>query len=263
MNQNDLRYLLKEKYNYTETQLIDVENSLKDFLSKDLSENLKDDLQKLEEGVPVAFLIGYVDFLNTRINLTHRTLIPRAETEYWTSIYIEKLKDKDNLNILDIFCGSGCIGIALAKNLENINITLTDISEEAIKQTKENLKINNIEINRFRVFESNIFESLGKEKFDYIFANPPYVENIYKTMGDSGLAFEPSVSLFGGEDGLRVVEKFIVQLKGHLTENGMCVMEFGHNQEQGIIEILKQNEFKDFEFFKDQFGIVRWVEIRN
>lgn len=263
MNQNDLRYLLKEKYNYTETQLINIENDLDEFLRKDLPKHLKKDIQKLEDGVPVAYLIGYSDFLNTRINLNYRTLIPRPETEYWVSLYMEKLKTlPKEIKALDIFCGSGCIGIALAKNLPNLKITFTDLVPDSVNQTKENLKLNEINPNNYAVLESNIFEAINAQKFDYIFANPPYVENIYQKMGDRGLAFEPATALFGGEDGLRVVEKFLDQLKKHLNPGGTCVMEFGHNQEEGIRKILEQNSFKDFEFFKDQFGIVRYVEIR-
>jgi release factor glutamine methyltransferase len=258
MNENDLRYLLKEKYNYNETQLLELKIGKIRIVNKEIEEDIK----KLEEGVPVAYLIGYVEFLNTRINLNYRTLIPRPETEYWIEIYINKLKHQ-NLQILDIFCGSGCIGIALAKNLPLAHITLTDISDEAINQTTENAKINDISLQKIEIIKSNIFESIPKKKFDYIFANPPYVENIYMKMGDRGLKYEPATALFGGEDGMQVIEKFIDKLIDYLAKNGTCIMEFGDNQQDKVKEILLKNKFNKFEFFKDQFGVIRWVEIKN
>lgn len=260
MNENDLRYLLKEKYNYKETQLIELKNKGEETLSKEA----KEDIQKLNEGVPVAYLIGYVDFLNTRINLNYRTLIPRPETEYWTNIYIEKLKNiNSHLEILDIFCGSGCIGIALAKNLPNTTVTFSDITDDSIKQTNENLASNNIDQKQIKVIKSNIFDNLEQKEFDYIFANPPYVENIYIKMGDRGLAYEPATALFGGEDGMSVITQFIEKLKNYLKPKSLCVIEFGDNQQDKIKDILIKNRFDNFEFFKDQFGVIRWVEIRN
>lgn len=256
MISNDLRYILKEKYSYKESQILE-------FKPENLSKALQDDIKKLDEGVPVAFIIGYVDFLNTRINLDHRTLIPRPETEYWTAIYINQLKNKSNLKILDIFCGSGCIGIALAKNLNLKKIVFSDLADEAIIQTKENLEFNKIEKSIYDVYQGNIFDSIPDQQFDYIFANPPYVENIYQKMGDRGLAFEPSVALFGGDNGMSVIEKFVKMIPQYLNNKGICIMEFGDNQEEKVQKILEENNLKNFKFFKDQFGVYRWVEISN
>ena len=263
MISNDLRFILKEKYNYTEGQIMDFEKNAIQDKPNNLPTDLQADIAKLADGAPVAFIIGYVDFLNTRINLDYRTLIPRTETEYWASLYIDKLKDISNLKVLDIFCGSGCIGIALAKNLTLKKIVFSDLADEAIKQTRENIILNKLDENTSEVYKGNIFDAIPNQKFDYIFANPPYVENIYQKMGDRGLAFEPSVALFGGDDGMSVIEKFIQELSLYITQDGICVMEFGDNQENKVKEILKQNNFIDFEFFKDQFGVYRWVEIRN
>ena len=254
MDQN-LRHLLKEKYKYTETQLINLKTS-------DLDKDIQNDIKSLEQKTPLAYLIGHVSFLSTNIDLRFKTLIPRPETEYWTEIYIKKIKalNLTNPEILDIFCGSGCIGIAIAKNLKNAKISFSDISENAILQTQKNLEINNIPEEQFTIHKGNLFERIKDKKFDVILANPPYVEDFYE---DMGLKFEPAAALFAGKDGLNIIRKFLEEAKNYLKPNGFIVMEFGENQEEGISNILNEKGFKDFTFYKDQFDKDRWVKISS
>ena len=113
-------------------------------------DNLDYALKKLKEHYPIQYLIGYVDFYNTKINVNENVLIPRFETELLVEKAIKFLKTKNYHNLLDICTGSGCIAIALKKNL-NINIDALDISNEALKIAKINATQNNTSLNFFKL----------------------------------------------------------------------------------------------------------------
>ncbi|MFH2109465.1 MAG: methyltransferase, partial [Patescibacteria group bacterium] len=139
--QKEIRWLLKEKYHWTEVEIL---------LNKRLmSPKEIRDLKRLEQGEPVAYVIGKTEFLGCTIDLSLKPLIPRPETEYWVN---QVMKGKNRVlpesgstrmvKALDLCCGSGCIGIALLKHLSNISVDFVDIDDNALKQTEINLKLN-------------------------------------------------------------------------------------------------------------------------
>ncbi|TNK93230.1 peptide chain release factor N(5)-glutamine methyltransferase, partial [Mycoplasmopsis pullorum] len=128
----------------------------------------------LKQDTPVQKIIGYVDLANVRIFLDKYVLIPRYETEELVLKAIEKIPQ--NAKVLDLGCGSGFIAIALKKNRPDLEVYATDISDDALIQTKQNALINGVKIN---VMYSNLFSMLRDEvkekKFDVIISNPPYI----------------------------------------------------------------------------------------
>lgn len=244
LNKTELRYYLKEKYKYSELKIQEI-------LEKE---------PPVIKG-PLAYALGYVDFLNTRIDLSHKTLIPRPETEYWVNNIIESLKNEPRERvILDIFCGSGCIGISILKHLNNTHVTFADIDKDAIEQTKLNTKINKIPKERFNIIETNLFENIPNQKFDIIFANPPYVgEN--DEYGEE-IKAEPKIAIFAKDNGLAIIKKFLANAFKYLNKNGVIYMEIGENQEEDIKKIIKMPNAR-IAFNKDQYGKTRMVEIRN
>jgi len=190
LNKTELRYYLKEKYNYSELKI----------------QNILDKGTLKIEG-PLAYALGYVDFLDTKIDLRYKTLIPRPETEYWVKNILDSERERGNKReILDIFCGSGCIGISILKHLNNTHVTFSDIDTNAIKQTKYNLKNNNISKDRYTVIKSDLFKNIPKQEFDIIFANPPYVgkDDEY----GKEVLLEPENAVFADDNGLAVIKKF-------------------------------------------------------
>jgi len=208
-----------------------------------------------------------VKFLNCQIDLSKHNFSPRIETEFWVAKEIKNLKSKNKncnpkIKILDIFAGTGCIGIAILKNIENSDLDFADISENAFLQIKINLELNKIKEGRGMIYKSNLFEKLKGQKYDFIFANPPYVALDRISEVQIGvLKKEPLVALFAGKDGLVIIERFFKKAKKHLNPGGKIFLEFDPLQKEKINKILERENLKA-EFKKDQFGKIRWVAAR-
>jgi len=204
-------------------------------------------------------------FLNCKIDISEKVFIPRAETEFWVKKALKSIRATNNeqrtIKVLDIFSGSGCIGIAILKNIRKSQVDFVDIDENAIKQIKANLKLNKISQKRYKVIKSDVFEKV-KGKYDVIFANPPYVaKERLNEVQESVKKFEPKISWYGGRGGLRYIKKFLKKAKNHLKENGIIFMEIDPLQKEEVEKILTKGSYKKFKFYKDQFKKIRWVKI--
>ena len=217
--------------------------------------------------IPVEYEKGYTKFLNCKIDLRNRVFIPRIETEFWVGkafknckLQIANCKLK-KVKILDIFAGSGCIGIAVLKNIKNSRVDFADIDKRAIEQIKINLKLSRISPKRYKIYQSNLFEKL-KGKYNYIFANPPYVaKEKIKEVQPSVLRYEPKRAILGGKKGLFYIRKFLKEVKKFLKPDGIIYLEFDPEQKNEILNILKKENYKNSKFFKDQFKKWRWTRI--
>jgi release factor glutamine methyltransferase len=204
-------------------------------------------------------------FLNCKIDISKGVFIPRIETEFWVKKALKSIrttnKEQRAIKVLDIFSGSGCIGIAILKNIKNSRVDFVDIDEKAIEQIKINLKLNKISPKRYRIIKSDVFEKI-KGKYSFIFANPPYVaKERLNEVQESVKKLEPKISWYGGRGGLRYIKKFLKEAKNHLKENGVIFMEIDPLQKEEVEKILKNENYKKFKFYKDQFKKIRWVKI--
>jgi len=210
--------------------------------------------------IPKEYRDGFKIFLGQKIDLSKHPLIPRAETEYWASKAIEEIGKRENIDCLDLFSGSGCIGSAVLKNTKAF-CDFGEIEKNFLEQIKINVELLGIDSNRYNIFETDIFSGISK-KYDYILANPPYVaERRMNDVGVDVMAFEPRVALFSGEEGMDIIKAFLNESKNYLKENGIIFLEFDPQQEKEIESILQKNEYSSWEFFCDQFGLVRFVRI--
>jgi len=221
----------------------------------------------MEGGIselPQEYKDGSVDFLGCKIDLSKRVLIPRPETEFWVRQAIVDLqKIAGEIHVLDIFSGSGCVGIAAAKKNPRAMIDFIDIGKNEIGQIKINLEINVIDKKRVCVIKSNTFENVPHGTvYDAILANPPYIdpERINEVQG-SVLDYEPRQALFGGTRGLEVIEKFLKTARNFLKPLGFIYLEFDPSQIGEVEKIIKKNNYSSFEFFKDQFEQWRFAKI--
>lgn len=228
------------------------------------------DVERIREGEPVDYVIGYKKFLESKIDLRFKPLIPRDETEFWVERTIESLPKKSkpySSRFLDIFAGSGCIGIAVLKHLPNSYCDFIDIDSNSLKQIRLNLKINRISPKRYRVIKSDIFSAiannhLAKTKnrkskilYHYIFANPPYIDSGRRgAVQKSVLAHEPQTALFSKDIGLFYIKKLLQQAGRYLSKGGIIYMEFDPAQKEAIASILRGLGYKKFSFHRDQFG---------
>lgn len=219
------------------------------------------DLRRLEAGEPLAYVIGNVPFLGCTIDLRHRTLIPRPETEYWTERTICEIGSR-MAECLDLFCGSGCVGIAILKHCSRATMVFADLDPVAIRQTRINLRLNGIQSDRYRIVQSNIFAEIGGG-FDIVVANPPYIPLTRRDkVAGSVTEFEPATAVFGGRDGLALVRKFISGLSKHLRSGGFARMEFDPPEKQ-VIAALVRSAGMTSGFEKDQYGKWRTVRLQS
>lgn len=229
------------------------------------SEKLAVDLVRLRRGEPLDYVIGWRDFLGCRIDLSERPLIPREETEYWVDLAISDLKKdkRPKIKCLDLFAGSGCIGLAVLARDKRATVTFADKNFSALTTIKKSLKLNKSKIGfgRTKVVKSDVWSNLPG-RFDYIFANPPYIP-IGKKLPRSVVGYEPKEALFGGADGLDLIKKFLDQAREHLEPEGKIYLEFGFGQKQKLQKSLKNLGFLSYQFGKDQFGRYRFAVIKN
>ena len=208
---------------------------LKKYLHKE--DNLDEAIKRLEQGEPVQYIVGDVDFYGNIIKVNKNVLIPRRETEELvekTTAYIKKYLNT-NIKVLDIGTGSGCIPIALKKLIPELNISAVDISEKALEVATENAKSNNAEIT---FIKSDVFENIN-EKYDCIISNPPYIRNDEKIM-DIVKNNEPHIALFAEDNGLYFYKKIINESDKYLNKKFIIAFEIGEEQGNDIIDIAKE-----------------------
>jgi len=248
------RWILKDKYHLSDLQINDV---LMDKVS--LTYSQKEDLHRLLKGEPINYIIGWIDFLNCKIDLSFKPLIPRPETEYWVSKIIfkyKKFKPNSSLNILDLGCGSGCIGISILKNIDNTFVDFVDIESIFLQQTKKNLNLNNIKSSRYTLILSDLFYKLKDKQYDLILSNPPYIPFGLK---NKDLKWEPSIALYSGKYGLGTINKIIKYSKVHLRKNGKVFIEFnGTLKQQGEVKKNLKKLNYHYNFYKDQYNSLRY-----
>jgi len=208
-----------------------------------------------------------INFLNCKIDLSRKVFEPRIETEFWVSKAIKEIQriiknEQRAIEALDIFAGTGCIGISFLKACPELcrRVDFIDISKNSIWQIKINLKLNKISKGKYWIYKSNLFEKIKSRKYDIIFADPPYVAlTRINEVQKEVLQKEPSAALFAGKDGMFWIEKFLREAKNHLNRKGIIYMEFDPFQKDKIEKILKKEKFK-FQFQKDQFKKYRWLK---
>jgi release factor glutamine methyltransferase len=222
-------------------------------------------------------LIGNQPFLSCKIDLKYRPLIPRPETEYWVEQVIADIKNnkRKKIKCLDMFAGSGCVGVAILKNADNTVVDFVDIRRKYIKQIKRNLKLNDISQLRYKIIRSNIFKNIKAQSqydynifnhtevrlpYDYILANPPYVSSKEKNLVQkSVLKYESWKVLFAGKDGLRYIKEFLAKAENYLNTNGKIYMEFGSEQKLVIDNLMAKLHYSKYDFYRDQYNRWRWL----
>ncbi|PJB50053.1 MAG: hypothetical protein CO102_02125 [Candidatus Brennerbacteria bacterium CG_4_9_14_3_um_filter_43_9] len=246
--EKETQWLLKEKY-HGEASLV-----------------FQRDVQRLQAGEPIDYVIGWKDFLGCAIDLSRRPLIPRPETEYWVERVGKEIRAKKRrVRVLDLFAGSGCIGIALLKYCPK-QVAHCDFGEKdasLCKQIASNCKLNAVAKKSYRIIQSDVFSRITG-MYDYICANPPYIAKTkQRRVQKSVLQYEPPRALFAGNDGLAIVKRFLKYASKFLNARGSIVMEFDSWQKPLIASMLKRLGYKQWAFHKDQFGKWRWVEIHT
>ncbi len=217
-------------------------------------------VKDLKKYRPVQYIIGETEFFDLKIKVNKAVLIPRPETEELVQLIINNEKQRD-LNILDIGTGSGCIAIALKKNIPFVQLTGIDISDAAIELASENAENNklNIAFAELNILDQRQWNLLGQ--FGIIVSNPPYVTNAEKNRMDNNvLNYEPHQALFVADNDALVFYKEIFHFsENHLRQNGKIYFEINEEKGNEIVELAKSKNFVNVKLHKDINGKNRFV----
>jgi release factor glutamine methyltransferase len=192
--------------------------------------------------------------------VSKNVLIPRYDTETLVETALSLAKKKSDIEILDLCCGSGCIGITCGMIMPDSQVTLVDISPDAIKLTKDNIeKLAGDEAGRFKVLSSNLFEKI-QDKFDFILSNPPYIKSeVIETLMPEVKDYEPRLALDGTEDGLYFYRAIVKDAEKYLKDDGYVVFEIGNDQTEDVQHLLVDAGYTDVCVKKDLCGNDRVV----
>ena len=217
-------------------------------------------IDKIIEGIPLQYITNSQEFYGLNFYVDENVLIPQPDTE----ILVEEVLKiaKDGNKILDICTGSGCIGISIASNIENVQITMSDISKKALKVAEKNAKSNEV-IEKVELMQSDMFEKIDST-FDIIVSNPPYIETKVIKNLDKQVQKEPIIALDGGEDGLVFYRKIIKEAPKYLKEKGCLCLEIGYDQKEKVVELIKKEEiYTEIKEIKDLSGNDRVIIARE
>ncbi|AVN65347.1 protein-(glutamine-N5) methyltransferase, release factor-specific [Mesoplasma florum] len=223
--------------------------------------------KKLAKGKPLAYILGYKIFRTHKILVNKNTLIPRMETELIVD-YVNEFINSQNekISVLDLCCGSGCIGISIAiENKDKIeNVTFSDISKKALNITSKNIENNNL-VNCTKVVKSDFLNSIIKQqnKFNILVCNPPYIDLNDVDVDKMTKKHEPKLALFAKDNGLFFYKEAIKNIDKFMdiTKNILIVFEIGWKQEKELDVFLKQElglKYK-WKFEKDYFNNLRYL----
>ncbi len=210
-------------------------------------------------GEPLQYILGEWEFYSIPIKVGKGVLIPRQDTETLVDTAIEIYKDKCGITVVDLCSGSGCIGLALEKNLDIKEIVLVEKSPDAVKYLKENILLNNSKANIVQddIFSEDTINQLPMA--DLIVSNPPYLSSDDMANLQTEVGFEPDVALFGGENGLDFYYKIAKHYKALLNTGGRLIFEVGINQDRDVSDILIAEGYKNVNVKKDLCGVTRVV----
>ena len=211
-------------------------------------------LARLLEGEPLAYVLGEWEFYGLPLKVTPDVLIPRDDTCAVASLAIRQgLFLNQDPRILDLCCGSGCIGLAIASRVKDARITLADLSKDALAIAKKNMLRHKFS-GRVSCVQADALKPapafLGK--FDMIVSNPPYITSEeMKGLEESVVDFEPHMALFGGEDGLDFYRSIAKNYASALKPGGYLAFEIGDTQGDDVCRILAENGYTILERTRD------------
>lgn len=217
------------------------------------------DKERLAEGEPLAYVIGWQPFLGLKIYLDSHPIIPRPETEWWTEQLLNSITTNSQLTTLDICAGSGAIGCAMLARLPNAQVYFGEIDPMHEMTMLKNIRENGLDASRAHIRIGDLFRPFADMRFDSIAANPPYVpasRELPKSVAD----YEPPLALLAGEDGLAIIRRIAAELSRHLVPGGTAWIECDSGRAEET-RMLFETQGLRVKMRTDQYGEFRFIVI--
>jgi release factor glutamine methyltransferase len=242
-----------------------------EILPETVAESYAAVLSKRASGVPTQHLTGKQEFWGLEFEVTPEVLIPRPETEHLIEVALDRLAVREiragrhqrltgeNVTLVDIGTGSGCIAITLAKELPHAKVYATEISKPALEVARHNAKRHGVS-ERIQFLQCSLMDALSRVSFDLIISNPPYVsEREADSLPVEVREHEPHVALFGGEEGYELYGELIPQATQRLKPGGLLVLELGYNSLAAVEPLLDRADWHNVGVTNDLAGIARVI----
>lgn len=212
-------------------------------------------------GRPIAYIVNNREFMGLDFYVEEGVLIPRGDTEIIVEEVLNNIDEDVEINVCDLCCGSGAIGLSLANYRKNIIVDLVDIDDIPEKVTRKNIR--ELELSkRCGFIKSDLLSEVIKKgnKYDILVSNPPYIRTeVINTLMEDVKDYEPHLALDGGEDGLIFYRRIIDESLEVLKENGILAFEIGHDQGEDVKNLMIEKGYYDVKVIKDLAGLDRCV----
>lgn len=241
----EARLLLADAAGFSEASVVAFpERQLPIEIEKSFLEKAK----RRQSGEPVAYILGRKEFYGLELAVNPAVLIPRPETELLVDLVLER----NPASILDLGAGSGAVALAIKRHRPLARVVAVEASAAALAVARRNAVKHGLDV-EFR--HGRWFEGLGKEHFEAVVSNPPYV-----AAGDphlSELRFEPAAALVAGADGLEAIREIVRAAPAHLARGGWLLLEHGQGQDGAVKDLLRAAGFGSLGVWPDLAGIAR------
>lgn len=215
--------------------------------------------ERIEDGEPLQYVIGNVDFWGLTLKCDTRALIPRPETELLVEevLSCRIMNDKRPASVVDVGTGTGCLVITLAKQRPDAAFKAVDLSADALELARENARIHDLE-NSIYWMQNNLLERFAPASADVIVANLPYISSHdWKELSPSVREHEPQMALDAGKTGMELIEDLALQARSVLVPEGMLFLEFGYDQGDAVYNCLNNLGYYDVQIKHDLAGLDR------
>lgn len=227
------------------------------------------DEMRLRRGEPVEYILGYADFLGSRIDLADRPMIPRYETAFWVERAIQEVANRQSpvagktTRIADTFAGSGNVGTAILKHVPHATVEFFELDEKLLPGIARTLTRNDIDHRRAKVIAANALDGLTGT-YDAIFAVPPYVpREALPDLDPEMRDFEPHLAFFAEEGGRAFHRLLVERAWDFLNEGGTLYVETDFDHEEGTRKMLGGTKWSKVEFWPDPYGATPNVVLRK
>ena len=233
--QVDARWMAEDTLGMTRTELKFESDRA---IPADALEKLTAMLGRRCAGEPVQYILGSADFMGLKFEVGPAVLIPRQDTETLVEAAMIDLQGRADSNpaVLDLCAGSGCIGLSLASLAPHAQVTLTDVSREALEIARHNAHALSV---KAELRHGDLFQAVGRERFDLIASNPPYIPRGELGELQREVQYEPRLALDGGADGLEFYRRIAEGAPKHLKDGGSIYLEVGLGQAADVLALLK------------------------